>query len=565
MAKKKVGIGIGVLVGIIILAGLIYLSIVKKPMQEEDVSKNENSPTTDEVFDPPEDPDAQQVTFSDDREMNRQRMKEQKMTAEYEEGDYTFDSPFIKVDPYDVMPLSAILMFETEKPARIRVRVEGKDENSSIERVYENFETEHYVPVLGLYPGEENTVSIDYITEDGEDTGENDITIKTDPLPDDFLQPELVEAHPEKMETGLTFMIPTEKYMYAVDDNADVRWFTSLPMKLAFNRLENGHILFASQDEAHDTYNQLLEMDMLGKIYNAYIVEIDGYDRGDIVHHDIIELPSGNLLATAHEPDSKYVMDQMIEIDRETGKTLRFINERDLFPAEAYEDYDGKNAEDNDWIHQNAIWFDNRSESILISGRSQDAIMKVSYPDADIEWILAAHEDWPESYDDYLLEPIGDVKFPAGQHAMKILPTQDGNPDTVDVLLFDNNTVITRGDEEVSDTYSRAVQYRINEKEKTVEEVWAYGEDRGTDFFSDIIGNAQYLFDTENRLVTSGAIESDDGMKMSRIVEVTGEDDPEVVFEVATPKFEEKRYIYRAYRLPLYPDDNWDFQFSEPE
>lgn len=67
MAKKKVGIGIGVLVGIIILAGLIYLSIVKKPMQEEDVSKNENSPTTDEVFDPPEDPDAQQVTFSDDR------------------------------------------------------------------------------------------------------------------------------------------------------------------------------------------------------------------------------------------------------------------------------------------------------------------------------------------------------------------------------------------------------------------------------------------------------------------------------------------------------------------
>src|SRR5699024_6986108 len=136
-----------------------------------------------------------------------------------------------------------------------------------------------------------------------------------------------------------------------------------------------------------------------------------------------------------------------------------------------YEEYDGKNAEDNDWIHQNAIWFDNRSESILISGRSQDAIMKVSYPDADIEWILAAHEDWPESYDDYLLEPIGDVKFPAGQHAMKILPTQDGNPDTVDVLLFDNNTVITRGDEEVSDTYSRAVQYRINEKEKTVERI----------------------------------------------------------------------------------------------
>lgn len=564
MKGKKLGIGVGIFIGIVILAGLVYLSIVKKPVEDDNTSQEENS-TANELFDPPADPDAQQVTFSDEREMNRQHITEQKITDEYEEGDYTFETPYVKVDPYDVMPLSAVLMFDTEKPARIRVRVEGKDEKTSIERVYEDFETEHYIPVLGLYPDEANTVQIDYITEDGEDTGQNDITIETDSLPDDFLQPELVEAHPEKMEAGLTFMIPTEKYMYAVDDNADVRWFTSLPMKLAFERLENGHILFASQDEARDTYNQLLEMDMLGKIYNAYMVEIEGYDRGDIVHHDVIELPSGNLLATVHKPDSKYVMDQMIEIDRETGETRRFIDERDLFPKEAYEEYEGKNAEDNDWLHQNAIWFDMRSESILISGRSQDAILKTSYPDAEIEWILAAHEDWPESYDDYLLEPIGDVKFPAGQHAMKVLPTQDGNPDTMDVLLFDNNTVITRGDEEVSDTYSRAVQYRINEEEKTVEEVWAYGENRGTEFFSDIIGNAQYLFNTENRLVTSGATETDDGMKVSRIVEVTGDDDPEVVFEVDTPKFEEKRYIYRAFRLPLYPEEAWDFEFTEPE
>src|SRR5699024_11311381 len=130
------------------------------------------------------------------------------------------------------------------------------------------------------------------------------------------------------------FMIPTEKYVYAIDSNADVRWYSSLPVKLAFERLENGHILFASQDEARDQYNLLLEMDMLGKIYNAYIVEIDGYEKPNIIHHDVIELPSGNLLATVHEPNGKYIEDQMIEIDRETGETRRFINGRKLFPRE---------------------------------------------------------------------------------------------------------------------------------------------------------------------------------------------------------------------------------------
>src|SRR5699024_4556414 len=106
------------------------------------------------------------------------------------------------------------------------------DEKTSIERLYDRYETEHHIPVLGLYPDKENTVKIDYLTEDGNDSGRTEIIIETDPLPDDFLQPELVESQPEKMEDGLSFMIPTEKYVYAIDSNADVRWYSSLPVKL---------------------------------------------------------------------------------------------------------------------------------------------------------------------------------------------------------------------------------------------------------------------------------------------------------------------------------------------
>src|SRR5699024_2216292 len=107
--------------------------------------------------------------------------------------------------------------------------------------------------------------------------------------------------------------------------------------------------------------------------------------------------------------------------------------------------------------------------------------------------------------------------------------------------------------------------YRINEVDKTVEEVWSYGEDRGKDFYSAIIGDAQYLFDTGNKFITFGAIRNGDNMK-STIVEVTG-DDPEVVFEVETPEFDqdESRYVYQSIRESLYPENTWHFFFEEKE
>src|SRR5690625_122536 len=99
-------------------------------------------------------------------------------------------------------------------------------------------------------------------------------------------------------------------------------------------------------------------MDLTVKVSNAYKIHIDGYEKGNLLHHEVIELPNGNLLATTHEPDSDYVEDQMHEIDRETGKTVQEIDAKSFFPKEAYEEYDGKNAEDGDWFHQNAIRFD---------------------------------------------------------------------------------------------------------------------------------------------------------------------------------------------------------------
>jgi len=519
------------------------------------------------------DPNVTQISSYNDERLDDQDEIEEKLISEYEDDTYTLDDPFIKLDPYDVAPLSALLMFETDEPMEIKVTT-GLDE-VPIVRTWDEAETSHSIPVLGLYPDKDNKVKIEATNEDGETTV-SEVTITTEALPDDFMNTTLIESQPDKMEDGMTFVVPTSGYLYAVDENADVRWYFTSRSRMIFTQLENGHYVETTRKDDAKQYNEMLEVDLLGKIYNAYNIEIEGYDENEdnLIHHDVIELPSGNFLATTHEPNSEYVEDHMHEIDRETGETTNEINLRDIMPENAPIDYDGKGADKNDWFHQNAIWYDDDDQSILVSGRSQDVILKMSYPDGKLEWILGADEEWPDDFQDYRLEPKGDVKFPAGQHAMKIVdnPEIADDPNVKDIILFDNNIVLTRGDEDVSEDYSQAIRYRINEEDMTVEETWSYGKDRGEDFFSHIIGNVQYLYGKDNIILNSGATKDEDSPTgtTGRIVEVdatVSEDDPEVVYELEVQGKEEDsvEYTYRTWRFPLYPAGEWDFQLDGEE
>lgn len=520
--------------------------------------------SAEEVFDPEPNPDAAQISSYNDDCMEKQKEMDEDILSEYKQEEYTFNKPFIQVDPYDASPLSALVMFKTNDPVQVEVIVGGEKGEETISHKWDEQETSHIIPVLGLYPGTNNKVILK-ITNKAGDTKETEVTIATDDLPDDFLETTLVDAHQKGMEDGLTYIVPTSGTLYGVDANADVRWYSTLKNRLVFTRLENDHFLQMTREGDKGQYDELLEVDMLGKVYNAYTIDIEGTDEKDeaLIHHDVIEMPNGNLLATTHEPDSDYVEDHMHEIDRETGETTQEINLREIMPDEAYKEYDGKNADINDWIHQNAIWFDDEDKSILISGRSQDIILNVSYPDGEIQWILGADEDWPEEYEDYLLEPIGDVKFPAGQHAMKIVdnPELEDEPKIKDIILFDNNEVITRGDEDESGEYSQAIRYQIDEDDMTVEQTWSYGKERGKSFFSHIIGNVQYLYDKNNIILNSGATSDDDSPtgRTGRIVEVDAtKDNSKPIFELEVQGKNEDavRYIYRTWRYPLYPEED---------
>ena len=510
-------------------------------------------------------PEELSVTLNEEWQED-QSEKEKEYQELLKSGDYNADNIYVKVDPYDASPLSALLLFQTEEAMKVEISVAGKDEESTIKNSFEEYTTDHSIPVLGLYADTDNEVTVKLTNEAGTSM-EKKVTIKTGALAKSIADIEVNEADTEKMALGdseLTFVVPSTKRAYAFDANGDVRWYSTRYNSHIFKELANGNLLYLTKENNDaDTYNVLLETDYLGKIYNRYDFSSSsasndtGKSEGEmtVIHHDGIELPSGNLLLTVND-GSNYIEDTMIELNRETGEIEKTIDLKDILPESFYEEYDSTSREDGkiDWFHQNSVEYDEADNSIIISGRHQDTIMKIDYATNEIKWIMGDSSSWPESYQKYFLD--GDIKASGGQHAAIVLPDQDDNAETTDILYYDNNISVTRGDEADSEKYSEARQVRINEEDRTIEEVWNFGEDLGEAYFTKIIGSARYLTDNGNRLVNFGYREEG---KTSSIMEVT--EDGETVLDVDLTDFPASAWAYRAERFSLY-NDNWTYQLG---
>ncbi len=493
---------------------------------------------------------------------------------EWKDGEYTFEDPLVIQNPYEISPLTALVLFETDQPVEIAVRVPGTAEHTTLEHTYEGYNTLHQIPVLGLYPDTENVVTLTAQTENGQNE-EMELIFETEPLPKEFYNLTLQEeTSPEQMEEGLTYVIPSAGELFAVDSEGEIRFYFTTWMANNFEALENGHVLMdlrkidGNAETGADDYNNLVELDLLGRPYHSHLLEIANFNGFEPFHHDTIELTNGNWLSLIHEGSGDYLEDEMIEIDKESGEIVRAHNFKNISPAPYYEEYsDDPQADNVDWLHPNAVWQTADGEHILLSGRNQDMIMKMTYPELEVQWILTADENWPEGErpDQYLLEPVGDVKFPMGQHAVEELPDQDSNPETMDIMLFDNNRFITRGHKELEAQYSRAAQYRVNETDGTVEEIWSFGEGYGADMYAHIVSDANFLPEENNVLINYGKVMDENEDPFTVIQEVTKDEEQEVVFNLLIDKYDDeyshRHQIYRAERHALYPK-NFNFQLE---
>ena len=461
---------------------------------------------------------------------------------------YTIDNPNVILNPYGNSPLTALILFETNEEVSPTVTIVGKDENTTFTHTF-NASQEHLLSIYGLYADYNNEVIIEYEV-DGE-TISKTVNIQTEELPDDFILPTRVEADKENLDNQLYFFTPSSSgYTCAYDINGDVRWYLTNYALWKIDRLENGHLLVSTERLVNPPYYMtgLYEMDLLGKIYVEYSLP-GGY------HHDYYEMENGNLLIASDDFNNAKgtVEDYIVELDRETGEIVKTFDLKNVLNMS-----DGKseNWTDYDWFHNNSVWYDENTNSITLSGRHQDAVINIDYETGELNWIIGDPTNWSEEYQKYFFTPIGDdFEWQWSQHAAMITP--EGY-----VFILDNGNNKSKIKEEyvpASESYTRGVMYKIDTDNMTIEQIWQYGKERGSDYYSPYISDVDYL-DANHYIVHSGGIAYKDGEVLNQPAGLAGADElksittellnDEIIFEIELPTNN-----YRVEKMDLYVDN----------
>ncbi|SUX09286.1 arylsulfotransferase [Campylobacter sputorum subsp. bubulus] len=198
------------------------------------------------------------------------------------------------------------------------------------------------------------------------------------------------------------------------------------------------------------------------------------------------------------------------------GKTMSTEELAELDKNDQFGDIVGSGAGRN-WAHVNSVDYDPEDDSIIISSRHQNAIIKIGR-DKQVKWIIGNPVGWKDKFKDKLLTPVdskgkkiscgedgakcpgyenekGGFDYTWTQHtAFKIDEKSKGN--IIYVSAFDNGD--SRGMEQPalpSMKYSRMVVYKIDQKKMTVEQVWEWGKQRGHDIYSPVTSLTEYQAD----------------------------------------------------------------------
>lgn len=204
-----------------------------------------------------------------------------------------------------------------------------------------------------------------------------------------------------------------------------------------------------------------------------------------------------------------------LNVDLEkSGQTLTAEQIARLEARHAFGDIAGTGAGRN-WAHVNSVDYDAEDDSIIISSRHQSAVIKIGR-DKKVKWILGAPNGWTGELREKVLTPVGrdgkplacrlgrcegDFDWTWTQHTgWKV--KELSKPGVTVLTVFDNGD--GRGftqPENPKEKYSRAVMYRISEKDRTVEQIWEYGRERGHALYSPITSSVEYQPDLDSILV----------------------------------------------------------------
>jgi arylsulfate sulfotransferase len=492
------------------------------------------------------------------------------------------------------VPHALILHVQTDEPSKVTLDITGAAFPTHVE--FKPQLRVHDLPVVGLVPGKTNTITL---TVEGASKRKESKTLtwEADPLPPDFPPLAVNVSNPSEMEPGLTLfnvfqwnpllvgMVVPRGWLIIVNAAGEVVWYQRPDAVPGDARmLDNGH-LFYEYDQTG-----FVEIDILGNDIARWHATGLGMPTPagatlvdmDTMHHDIQEMPNGHFLALStamipapHYPtsetdarapqsDTTVIVDKVAEFDCQ-GTVIHEWYLDDLVDSYrvGYDSlspfwdvlYKDQASGTKDWSHANALVYSAQDDSIVVSLRNQDALVKFNRTTGKLVWILSPPANWKTPWNEALLKAAPGTEWFYHQHAPKLLPDNR-------ILLFDNGNFRASPPEPkiaAKDNRSRVVEYRIDETNKTIKQEWSYGGADTEIFYSPFLGDADALPKTGNVLITDGGRVTDNlgvandaillGHKWARVFEVTREAKPRKVFEVQI-KAPMRWSVYRAERIP---------------
>jgi hypothetical protein len=525
--------------------------------------------------------------------------------------------PTFTLDPNGTTPLAGIIKLSTDLPARVTLEVSDGNESRAIE--FAEFKTDFSLPLLGLKPDKTYAIELRLTDKNNQQWIVSPaLQAETDPLPDDFPDIRVLVSKPALMEPGYTMMsrfiraggdreitlagfgigiaeqtlpdwmcqaiswivecgyhtAPT--YTIIVDNTGDVVWYSQLGGLITY-QLEDGTLLYWAKSD-------VITIDMLGNEIRRVTLDDPGtglthdmfptvnqtFLSATIQQAEIKDFPTSDTDQNAQRKTAKVEDNPIVEFDSD-GNLLNIWPLVDMLDTTRI-GYNSLNirpvpeALGYDWAHVNSVIYDPRDDSIIISLRHQDALVKFSRSTGDLKWILGTHANWSPEFQKFLLTPVAEpFEWQYHQHAPTITPSGT-------ILVFDNGNFRASpfdGNEKIPDrlNYSRAVEYAIDEKNMEVRQVWEYGKNIEKPLYAGHISDANWMNTTGNVLITFGGTSFTGGVRNSelglgavstRIIEVTHDTPAVRVFDmlVYDPARHARLQVYRSERIPdLYPVD----------
>jgi hypothetical protein len=406
------------------------------------------------------------------------------------------------------------------------------------------------LPVVGLKPARLYRLDVSLIDAQGQRFAAKPLTVQTPALPIsslDFPPLRVNRAQRGRMEPGLTLLSVRRRALgrshrmtaeqrrfttdwsliLALDEDGEIVWFYRSPARISgVAALKNGHLFF------HTTRNSPIEIDWLGRKLRCWGAALGPAPmppgavpvQAVTLHHQPDALPNGNFLSLNAVPRrienyytsetdamaprrAQWVMgDEVIEFTPEGEVVWRWNCFDHLDPFKiGYDTFWSywwvRGFPDHlDWTHGNGVHHDPRDNSVLLSLRNLDAVIKIDRSTGQIRWILARDIGWSEPLRAKLLKPVDpDFIWPSHQHNPRLTP--QGH-----IVVFNNNVhqAIPFTGERVksaSESLSQAVVYEIDEHERTVRVVFSTPTEASEGAVSFAMGDAHVLPRTGNVLV----------------------------------------------------------------